>query len=763
MVVRGTNRGLVIGDDLGTQLLGGRELGAFAAQLLPLIDGTRCRDEIVRSAGVELAAHASHLLDMLGTRGLLYESGPDGHPSKERSAPLPFPGLDSDDAHRLASATVTLYGLQPWGTEAARHLMKAGAGRVVIVELDDHAAGLADLLAGEATHCSVHSIPADRLHTHLADIPPAEGLLLVALRSSDVRRHIDIASLAQATGTPHLYGTLKGLEGIVGPLVTPGNSACWNCCRLRETACSATPWAERLVQAVRATHTLRPACPAPDAGPLATALGAHLALAALKFLATPGAGPPGVLRVHNFVTARTTDHHVVRMPRCEVCGAPPRPSGPAVPARRTAAMTVRELHDYLVDPRIGIVRRAGTLRSDICPTLIRAYTVLSSYTEDADLRDGQSTPLGASEWCAGRAFTEDEALMSALGESVERYCAAVPPAASRMARAGDLDGDVLDPRSLGLYSPQQYARPGFPYGPYDPQAQYEWVRGAWLDGTGDVWLPVDQVHYSAQGGLLAQVTTNGLAAGRDREDAAHRATLELVERDALLRTWFTRTPPARLDLGPEPGLDSGEATGHRVARLVQDLQAHGLEVRFHLLPAAGGVPVVLCLALGDGLRWPAVTVTTAAHPSGRTAVEKAVLEQAQTVLTLRAELKAGRRPLSRDADVVTFLDHALRYAGPGARRRLSFLTSGTDVVKLHDLPDPPASEQSTTRLAAQLGGPVATADVTSDDIAVTGLRVVRALAPGLQPLHCGAGLERLGNSKQRYGAQTLYTAPHPMC
>jgi ribosomal protein S12 methylthiotransferase accessory factor len=747
---------------LGTQLLGGRELGTFAAGLLPLIDGTRSRAEIARAAGAELAAHASQLLDLLDRRGLLHESSPDEHPMKERLAPLPFPDLASEDESRLASATVTLYGLQPWGTEAVRHLMKAGVGRVVMVEPDNHddSAGLFNFvnrLAGEAPHCDVRWIPAHRLHAHLSDVPPSKNLLLIALGSLDVRRHLDIARLAQATRTQHVYGTLKGLEGIVGPLVTPGVSACWNCCRLREAACSSTPWAERLVQAVRATQNLPAASPAPDAGPLPVALGAHLALAALKFLAAPTTNPPGGLQVHNFVTAGTTHHYVARMPRCEVCSGPPRPSGPPAPARRSP-MTVRELHDYLVDPRIGIVRRAGTLRSDICPTLIRAYAILSSYTEDTDLRDGQSAPPGPSEWCGGRAFTEDEALMSALGESVERYCAAVPPRTARTARARDLDGDVLDPRSLGLYSPQQYARPGFPYHPYDPQAQYAWVRGVWLDCTGEVWLPADQVHYRARGGVLAQVTTNGLAAGRDREDAAQRATLELIERDALLRAWFTRTPPARLDIGS----GSCVATGHRVARLVQDLEAHGLAVRFYLLPAAGGVPVVLCLGLGDGLRWPAATVTTAAHPSGPTAVEKAVLEQAQTVFALRDVIEGGRRPLARDSDVVTFIDHALRYAGPGAQRSLSFLMSSSEVVKMRDLPDPPADEKSTARLAARLGTPVAIADVTSDDIAVTGLRVVRALAPGLQPLHCGAGLERLGDSRQ-YGAKALYTTPHPMC
>ncbi|MER6360641.1 TOMM precursor leader peptide-binding protein [Kitasatospora sp. NPDC001527] len=802
-IVRGTDRGLVIGDDLGTHLLGDRDLGRFAAGLLPLLDGTRRRDEIARSAGGGLAAHATQFLELLDARGLLHEGAPQGPTGSGGPRPPFLPGAAPDAERRLAAATVTLYGRGPWGSEAVRHLARAGAGRIVLADEEDtdedggedghgeedgggeggnqrarpvdpahrdhrprERAELQRLLTAEAPHCEVRSIPVDRLGSQLAGVPPTPGLLLIALRSSDVRRHLGIARLAGATATPQLYATLKGPERIVGPLVVPDASACWNCCRLRETACSAVPWAERTVQAARAGRVL-PSAVAADTDPRSAALGAELALVALRFLTAPDTAPAGVLRVHNSLTGGTREHRVLRMPRCEVCGTPPRAAAPATTrprthartlTRRTAPMTVHELREHLVDPRVGVVRRAGTLRSDVCPTLVRAYAVLGCYTEDADLRDGQVTSPGANEWCGGRAFTEDEALTGALGEAVERYCAAVPPAAARTARAGELDGEVLDPRRLGLYSPRQYASPGFPYRPYDPRTPYTWVRGAWLDGTGEVWLPADQTHYLAGGGVLAQVTTNGLAAGRGHADAAHRATLELVERDALLRAWFTRTPPPALDLGP-----GSQGAGGQVARLVQDLGAHGLNVRFHLLPAAGGVPVVLCVGLGDGRRWPAVTVTSAAHPSGRTAVVKAALEQAQTVLALRAELEAGRRPPTRDAEVVTFVDHALRYARPGARRRLSFLTAGTDVVDLRNLPDPPPAEQTTARLAARLGTPVAIADVTSADLTATGLRVARALAPGLQPLHCGAGLERLADARRRYGARAPHTAPHPMC
>lgn len=762
MVALGTEQGLVIGDEFGTQVLGDRELGFFAANILPLVDGTRSRNAIIQAAGAELASQTSRFLDLLSSRGILQKTqGAD----PQEVGQMPF-GMASPDQRPLASARVTLYGMTPWGVEAACHLARAGVGRLTLVDPDSCTDGLqvtraiVARLSKEAASCNVLPLSPERLHDHLIGTSP--DLVLVTLRTSDTRRFLEVSSSAHTAQTPQLYGTVRGLEGVSGPLVLPGTSACWNCWRLRETACAPLPWAERLVQAARENQVSN-CCNSSVPEPIHSSLGSQLAITALRYFAMPESVPPESFRVHNFVTGATTEHRFVPMPRCRVCRAAATRVATLTQNLRKEVLPIatvaRRLQDFLVDDRAGIVRYAGITRSQICPTLIRAHAELSVYTEDSDLRDRKYQPVRIFERCGGRAFTEEEALISALSEAVERYSAAVPPTRSRTARARDLDGDVLDPRSLILYSAAQYARTDFPYRPYDPDKEYQWVRGEWLGQNDGVWLPAEMVYYLSQGGRLAQGTSNGLAAGKDWEDAAYRATLEVVERDALLKMWFTRTASPRLEIDP----DSDDVSVSRVIRLIQDLEANGLSVQFHLLSAAGDVPTVLCLGLGDGLKWPAVTVSCAAHPSARRAVEKAALEQAQTALSLLSLVKSGHPMPSRDAEVRTFFDHALRYAKPGAHRRLSFIIQSKHVVRLGDLKEPPVSELTATRLAIRLGTPIAIADVTSADVAATGMRVVRALIPGLQPLHCGAGLERLGDSPLLRLGRKLNTAPHPMC
>ena len=54
---------------------------------------------------------------------------------------------------------------------------------------------------------------------------------------------------------------------------------------------------------------------------------------------------------------------------------------------------------------------------------------------------------------------------------------------------------------------------------------------------------------------------------------------------------------------------------------------------------------------------------------------------------------------------------------------------------------------------ARVAGDVLIVDVTPDDVADLGVRVVRGIVPGFQPIHFGADQARLGH-------QRLFTARH---
>ena len=142
----------------------------------------------------------------------------------------------------------------------------------------------------------------------------------------------------------------------------------------------------------------------------------------------------------------------------------------------------------------------------------------------------------------GKGESQDAALVSALGEAVERYSAAqVSWKSLTWASFRELGENAFDPRWLCLYSEEQYRRPGFPYHPFNEDERRHWIPGHWTDTGEAAYLPAAAVYLTDALAKeeFCQTTSNGLAAGSSMEDAARRATLELRERDAFVVSWIS--------------------------------------------------------------------------------------------------------------------------------------------------------------------------------------------------------------------------------
>ena len=141
---------------------------------------------------------------------------------------------------------------------------------------------------------------------------------------------------------------------------------------------------------------------------------------------------------------------------------------------------------------------------------------------------------------------------TAVGEAVERYAASQPdPARIVWERPDDLDGEFLDPRTFSLYTEAQYERKDFPYVRFDPSVRHPWVLGRWMGSDTPVWIHAVFAYLSLElrpEHQICQGTSNGLAASIVHQEAALRATLELVERDAFMSAWLTACPGQRVEV-----------------------------------------------------------------------------------------------------------------------------------------------------------------------------------------------------------------------
>jgi bacteriocin biosynthesis cyclodehydratase domain-containing protein len=420
-------------------------------------------------------------------------------------------------------------------------------------------------------------------------------------------------------------------------------------------------------------------------------------------------------------------HRIIPLPLCPVCGGATvskRVDGNA--QHLSGDDSPAEVLDALagwVDPRTGVISRI--VIEDQFPIVITAAP--PHVFED----DGSpcELPIG---W--GKGLTLSGAILSAVGEAVERYSASLPDLTRLVwARPHELEGEVLDPSLFALYSEDQYRREGFPYVRFDPGVHHPWVLGHWLGTTRPVWVPAVFTFLSLtvwKEHAICGGTSNGLAASTNVDDAALRATLELVERDAFLAAWLTGRPGRRIKLENEPEL----------ARVIADLEALGATVEIYALETSAWGTTVLCLAFGDGDRYPGVTLGLGAALDPRSAVRQAVLELGQTGPYLRRimQSKTLRAPANA-SDVREMLDHAAYYFPAERASAFDRVRSDKPAVSISDLYAPPKPADIR----------VAIVDVTSPDVATGPFRVVRAVSPDLQGLAYGYGMDRAVVSRIR--------------
>jgi bacteriocin biosynthesis cyclodehydratase domain-containing protein len=284
--------------------------GGAADRLLPsllaLLDGTRTVEEIVVSLGSPVRPAVEKALDELAAHGLLVEGPP-------ATAALPPPVAGAAEllsslrpeactlAETVASVeacNIAVLGGGAAGVEAARLLRSAGAE---VTRAGSMSAGAGLVLAAPAA----------------AELPALPGWNAKAL---EVRR-------------PWLQVLpFDGRYGAVGPLYLPGDTACYECFRLRRSANLDAAEELPLLDASPASY--------PAAPPVDAVLGGLAALAALAWLVLGDHYVPAAFAAFQLTPLPSLSvHHVHRVPRCPACSgtadiAPPLPWYKEVPLAR---------------------------------------------------------------------------------------------------------------------------------------------------------------------------------------------------------------------------------------------------------------------------------------------------------------------------------------------------------------------------------------------------------------------------------------------
>ncbi|GAA2422243.1 TOMM precursor leader peptide-binding protein [Streptomyces coeruleofuscus] len=588
--------------------------GEHAEVLVPLLDGTRELDDVLREAARELDSESvlSSLND-LTTAGLL------------RLHPRAVPPVETGGTARAAEAYWDLAGLD--GAATATRLGRAALRLEVLGGVDPGT--VRDACRANGVNLAPEGADADL------------SLVLCDDYLSPELREVDAAH--RDRGRPWLLARVCGAEPWVGPFFRPDGGFCWNCLVTRLAGHRRTEGPLRRALGIEGPLS-RPV--ASLAAGRAIAVGMAV-LEAAKWLAGVRNGSQGEVHTFDTIRMRASAHRVARLPQCPVCGDPgivaervarpfvpeSRPKAPSATGGGHRALTCEQMlarHGHLVDPVTGIIKEIRPApRSpeglDSCvsgPNLaVAAHTL-------AGLRAGLRALSG------GKGLTETEARVSALCEAVERYSGTRhgdEPVVRDTYRA--LADEAVHPYACQLYHERQFRdrerwnarHSSFQYvpEPFDEDRPTEWTPVWSLTSGTRRLLPTSMLYFAPGGtapdGLYAD--SNGSAAGSSREDALVQGFLEVVERDAVALWWYNRTRQAAVDVDAfaEPYAERIRAVCGRLGRELWVLD----------LTSDLGIPVMAALSRRTDKPAEDVIFGFGAHFDPRVALRRALTELGQ--------------------------------------------------------------------------------------------------------------------------------------
>ncbi|KDE58774.1 bacteriocin biosynthesis protein SagD [Halostagnicola sp. A56] len=362
-----------------------------------------------------------------------------------------------------------------------------------------------------------------------------------------------------------------------------------------------------------------------------------------------------------------------------------------------------ERAELAIDSRLGPVHSIGEAESFPAPYYLATLADTDPFSD-----------ASASKQSAGVDDDWNAALMKAVGEGLERYCAGVyRDAAFRHASVDDLENPVSP---LALVRPED--APAF-----DSSTTCRWVDGVDLESGESAQLPAAAVHFPQPGDPLVPSITTGLGLGSSTADAVRSGLTEVIERDATMLSWYSTYEPIGLAVEDEA-----------YDRLERRAHSEGLTATALLVTQDVDVPVVAVAVYREGAesdgddRWPRFAAGSAAALDGTAAARSALAEALQNWMELRG--------IGRDeADTATGqIGHYASFPDPVKEFVDVERTIPADRVG----PDPAptgtdALEELVSRTNAAGLRPYA-ARVTTRDIEALGFEAVRVVVPGAQPL-----------------------------
>jgi thiazole/oxazole-forming peptide maturase SagD family component len=339
----------------------------------------------------------------------------------------------------------------------------------------------------------------------------------------------------------------------------------------------------------------------------------------------------------------------------------------------------------------------------------------------------------------GAGWDDASAEGAGVGEAVERWLPQPLPQDEIVESSfaeWKSDEPALGPERWVTFHPDQYAQAGFPFVPWTPDAVRRWVRCRQAGSGMSVWAPEEYVFLAPSSGSshrYGPAISTGMSCGRFGDPVFLRGLQEVIERDALVGTWWG----SYLLEEHEPDRVWGFLERDQPARL----RRPNLRYRFYRVVSPFSAHVTITTLEGEDREGYCFSAGSACRETRPASWNKSILEAVQGrhyVRFLKARLS---EPIETPTD---FAGHAVYF---------SYHPDRLAATVLHRASAPAGTTEESLRedfavLSEKLGPtrPVLFRHLTPPGLLMDKLDyvVLRVLVPSLQPLHGHHQLPFLG-------------------
>lgn len=780
----------------------GRDIQDFVKILIPLLDGNKTVAEICQSLHDYKNEDIERCVILLAENGLLEDwskriSEKDsvvqeqfelGRISPQLELFQDF-GIPKDEAlKKLRTSKIAVFGLGAHGAELVLALAREGIGNIRCIDpskVRNEDLYLSAIYTEQDIGRKREDVLKERISAYPSTIVETSNVdSNASIVEEDIRKGIEGCNFAVSCvdkgfssinywlnkaafeiGLSWCMTSLQGMEGVIGPIIIPSETACHMCYTMRLLANEKSYDIAMAYQKYLAENKRDELYRRSNLSTSSGIMGNFLALELIKQITGIMVSKLiGKICVFDFLNLAMDFHTVLRKPDCPLCGLKKKlnvdkknfaSTYDSIQSRNISTKhDILNLESELVSPRVGLINSIHRVLKD--GTEPDIPIILGVILSNSNYHEGEDKTL---LMCSGKGLSLQEAKRSALGEAIERYCGGYYDESTQVVATYDKVKDkAINPISMVLYSKDQYDSEGFHYSKFSENTPMRWVVGESLITHTSLLVPSIGVYLDYEpfvGEYLFSPTSNGLAAGNSYYGAVLNGLLEVIERDSFLISWLCKLPM--------PIVDLSTVKSRKIKDLISIFEKRNVKIFVNALLLDTGVPTFLTTAVDSSGNQPAACVGLSAHPDPEIGIFKSILEVGQIRPSLRREMKKlnyddNLTRLFDFCNVKTIQDHELLYTSPKMLGAFDFLHKNDRFIGINEITSSTEEHDEKKMLEKILvnmknaGYDVIAVDLTTPDIEQFGLSAVRVIVPEFQPMH-------FGQNEIRLGGKRLYSLP----